>query len=304
MVMPHFLVIGAAKSGTSSLYHYLNQHPQIYMSPVKEPAFFAYEGQKVEFAGPGDERRNRSAITEWQAYHELFSDAKANQVMGEASVVYLYNPIAPERIKHYIPDVKLIAILRNPVDRALSNFMHFRRDNLEPVADFTIALSEENKRIAANWQYLWHYTNLGFYGSQLRRYYELFPHEQIALYTYEDFSKNQSKVLQSIFHFLGVDESFQVDTSFKHNISGHVKIPLLHQFLTTQTSTKKVAKALMPADIRLHLRKFALKWNVVPTKPAVSAETYQQLRQLYRSDLIQLQSLTGLDLTHWLNETS
>ena len=92
MIMPNFLIIGAAKSGTTALYHYLKQHPQIYMSPVKEPRFFAYEGEQLAFCGPGDQRIKDSSITDIDTYQLLFRDVLNETAIGEASPVYLCSP--------------------------------------------------------------------------------------------------------------------------------------------------------------------------------------------------------------------
>ena len=123
MTMPNFLIIGAMRAGTTSLYHYLKQHPQVYMSPVKEPRFFALEGEKPDPGRPTDERLMNHSITDIEAYRALFQAVSKETAIGEASPLYLYSPKAPERIRHYIPDAKLIAVLRDPVERAYSHFL-------------------------------------------------------------------------------------------------------------------------------------------------------------------------------------
>ena len=167
MTLPNFLLIGAAKSGTSSLYHYFRQHPQIYMSPNKEPSFFAYEGKAIQLTGPGDQDFHaKRIVTDLIDYQALFGDRTNQPAIGEASILYLYAPDAPARIHHYLPDVKLMAVLRNPVDRAFSSYAHLRRDGRESIADFRLALQEEEARIKANWEHQWHYAQLGFYYTQ------------------------------------------------------------------------------------------------------------------------------------------
>lgn len=131
MTMPHFLVIGAAKAGTVSLYNYLQQHPQIYMSPVNETNFFALNGANLDawFRGPHDQEAvTQHCIKTLAAYRGLFSQAQPGQCVGESSPLYLYSQTAPAQMKHYLPQVKLIAILRQPTMRAFSNFCHYRRD--------------------------------------------------------------------------------------------------------------------------------------------------------------------------------
>jgi hypothetical protein len=122
MTMPNFLIIGAAKSGTTSLHHYLKQHPQVYMSQIKEPSFFAFEGTKPAIPGPWKRWAAHNFITDIQAYRSLFQGVSDEVAIGEASTIYLVHPTAPQRIRHYVPDAKLIAILRDPAERAYSNY--------------------------------------------------------------------------------------------------------------------------------------------------------------------------------------
>ena len=123
MAMPNFLIIGAAKSGTTALYHSLKQHPQIYMSPVKEPRFFAFEGETPRFCGPGDDRFVRKFVTNFEDYLRLFEAVTDQIAIGEASTVYLtMSETSSRRIRHHLPHAKLIAVLRHPADRAYSQY--------------------------------------------------------------------------------------------------------------------------------------------------------------------------------------
>ena len=133
MTMPNFLIIGAMKSGTTALYYYLEQHPEIYMSPVKEPNFFSSQ-----------ERENAAgAVARIGNYRDLFRGVSGETAIGEASHSYLYEPGAAAEIRRYAPEAKLIAILRNPIDRAYSHFLHMVRSGTEPLDDFAQALQEE-----------------------------------------------------------------------------------------------------------------------------------------------------------------
>lgn len=302
MGLPNFLLIGAAKSGTSSLYRYLGQHPQIYFSPIKGPCFFAFEeGEKVRFSGPNDQSHyDRNAITDLNRYVSLFDRVKNEVAIGEASVIYLGAPEAPCRIKRYIPDVKLIAILRNPVDRAFSSYLHLRRDGREPLADFAASLREEETRIKCNWQFLWHYQRLGFYYVHLKRYYDLFHPSQIAVYTYDEFRVSPIEVLQSIFRFLDVDSTFVPDTSIRYNESGTPRFRTVHTLLTQPSLAKKFLKQILPSQLRLRSRQAAMQWNLYTEKPELSEETKRNLVELFRDDILNLQSLIQRDLSSWL----
>ena len=297
MILPNFLIIGAPKAGTTALYHYLSEHPQIYMSPVKEPKFFALEGEKADFQGPGDWKHQY--ITDIETYGSLFNQVSNEVAIGEASPWYLHMPKAPERIRYYIPEAKLIAILRDPVERAYSQFwMHFSR-NLEPIADFAQAMQAESELTRSNWSPRWYYKQRGFYYAQLKRYFDLFEREQIKVYLYEDFQTNSLSVLQDIFRFLGVDDTFIPNTDQKHNVTLIHKNKALHQFLTQSNPIKSLLHPLLPSKLR---QRFALKLRELnlDKKPQLLPEVRRQLIEEYREDILKLQELIQKDISHWL----
>jgi hypothetical protein len=293
MTLPDFLIIGAQKAGTTALYHYLKQHPQIYMSPVKEPHFFTYEGEKLDSQGP--DRWLTRPITKIAAYRALFQGVLNGMVVGEASPSYLYSSKAPERIWQYIPNVKLIAVLRHPVDRAYSNFLHCTQYVPEPLTDFAQALREEEARIRNNWSFLWHYQQKGFYYVQLKRYFNLFERDQIKVYLYEDLKTNPVGVLQDIFWFLGVDQTFAPDVTTKHNVSGIPKNKVLHTLLMGLKPVITASKPLLPARVRQYAKN-----QILDKPPSLSPEVRQQMLQVYREDILQLQGLIQRDLSSWL----
>lgn len=297
MTMPNFLIIGAAKSGTTSLYHFMNQHPQIYLSPVKEPHFFAFEGRDPRTQGPGDIMH--SAITNLEDYQSLFKETADETAIGEASTTYLYFPGAAERIQHYIPEVKLIAILRHPAERAYSAFMHLTREGREPLAEFAQALREEERRISNNWSPLWHYAQGGFYYSQLKRYFDKFDQRQIKVYLYEDdFGTYPLGVIKDIFCFLEVDDRFIPDMSVRYNVSGIAKNKALHTLLTKKNPIKRVIRPFFPEGLRRRIRNKFMNRNLV--KPALAPALRKQLINVYREDILKLQELIQRDLSQWL----
>jgi hypothetical protein len=305
MTMPNFLIIGAQKAGTTSLYHCLGQHPQIYMSPIKEPNFFAAEGEKPDPRKP--------SVNDIEAYRELFRGVSYETAIGEASPWYLYSPKAPERIKHYIPDAKLIAILRDPPERAYSQFLHFVRDGREPTTDFAQALREEEIRVhnnlaagnATDRDALGAYINRGFYHAQLERYFELFDRSQIRVFLSDDLSSDPISVLQDVFRFLEVDKTFVPDISIKHNASGMPKNKLLHAFLTKPHPIKRFVRRLklhLPSGLRLRIANGLayLKSRNSVEAPQLPLEMRQQLIEVYREDILKLEVLIQRDLSKWL----
>ena len=181
MTMPNFIIIGSGKCGTTSLYHYLNQHPDIFMSPMKETNFFSFEEKQLDFRGIGDYELTSSSVTKLKDYEDLFKSVTNEHAIGEASPVYIYDENTPTRIKNYIPNAKIIAILRDPSDRAFSNYMSRFAKGFEPITDFSTALAMEDKRKKDNWSFMFHYRSQGFYYSMLKRYYDLFDADQIKI---------------------------------------------------------------------------------------------------------------------------
>lgn len=300
MTMPNFLIIGAGKSGTTSLYRYLEQHPEIYMSPVKEPRFFALEGEDLNFHGPGDEVLQKSA-TDIAAYKELFSGVTDEKAVGEASPLYLRSPKAPERIKHYLPNIKLIAILRDPVERAYSSYLHLVRDGYEPL-NFEEALRREEDRLREGWAPRWRYKQAGFYYAQLKHYFEWFDRQQIKVLLYEDFKDDPTSTLQSVFRFIGVDDSVALDVSERHNASWMPKSRALNNYVRGGGAVKTVLRPLVPQVVRRSVGRGILNLNRGSGKPQIADGTRRELITLYRDDVLALQGLIDRDLSSWLSE--
>jgi hypothetical protein len=302
MTMPNFLIIGAAKSGTTSLYHYLKQHPQIYMSAVKEPAFFAVDGTKFAFRGPWRRWASRNTITNIEAYCALFQEVRDEVAIGEASTAYLVHPRAPERIKHYIPEVKLIAILRDPVKRAYSDYLMRRLYGEPPAADLGQAIRRREACVRKNWGLGQRYVDVGFYYTHLKRYFDIFDPAQIKVHLYEDFKTDPVSILQDIFRFLGVDETFIPDLSFEYNVGGIPKHEVWRAFLTRLNLIKPALKPIIPATLRQrianHLSNLQRRGLVKP--PPLEPDVRAELIQIYREDILKLQDLIRRDLSRWL----
>ncbi len=297
MTMPNFLIVGAAKAGTTALHAYLKQHPQIYMTSQKETNFFALEGETINFQGPGDKETNDFSIVSLPVYQAEFKGVTNEVAIGESSPFYLYSPKAPERIRAHLSNVRLIIILRNPVERAYANFLHLIRDDREPHKDFAQALQDEPKRIKQNWEWFWHYIQIGYYANQIQRYYDIFERSQIKIYLYEDFRKNPVALLQNIFGFLNVDDTFVPDMKIRPNKSGMPKNQFFHQLLTKPNPIKTALKPLFPAVLRQKIQHSNLD------KPEISPEVRQKLSALYREDILNCQDLIDRDLSSWLTGT-
>lgn len=300
MTLPNFIIIGAAKSGTSSLYMYMKEHPEIYLSPIKEPHFFSFDSESKCTSGPGDSVPN--AITELETYMKLFDGVSNEKAVGEASPTYLYRPEAPIRIHQMIPNAKLIAILRNPADRAFSAYMHAVRDQRETANDFRHALSLEEERKQKNWGPLWHYVSVGFYYQQLKRYYDLFGQKNIKVVLQEELEQNPSAVLKDIFLFLDVDPNFSPNLSIKYNVSGKQKNKLIHCFTKNifdkPNPIRWISRKIVPESWRWKLTTSIHQKNIV--RQTVPSDIRKELTATFREDIINLESLIGKSLRAWL----
>jgi len=306
-LLPNFLIIGAAKSGTTSLYHYLKDHPDIFMSSVKETNFFLGDGKTAaEEIGLDGKSRSLTRIATLADYSALFQNAVQEKARGEASPKYLYYPGVAQRIKEVIPNTKIIVILRHPVDRAYSAFLHHLREGEEEYTDFAAVLREEPNRIERGIDPKYHYRNRGFYFKQLSPYYDAFGAEKVQVYLYEDLRKEPLSLMRHLFGVLGVDPAFEPNMGTEHNISGVPKNQLLHKvygFLKSDRNVvKELGKRVLPGTLRQQLKGRIVgslqKNNLI--KPSLPPEIRTNLIRGYREDIVQLQSLIGRDLTHWL----
>ncbi len=303
-MLPNFIIVGAGKCGTTALNHYLEQHPDIYMSPVKEPNFFALEGETFPTTeeDPLQQFNFPTAVTERSAYEQLFEGVTNEQAIGEVSPLYLYSKRAPYAIKQRIADAKIIVMLRDPVERLYSRYMHLARENRQPSKTFEDALTGN--------KIWWERNDLikeGFYALHWAPYQDLFPPEQLKVCFYEDFVNRPDETLADIFEFLGVDPAFRPNMATKHNKSGFVKNPALDRLVGQQSIVKSSIASFLPGIWRWIRQNETIRDLVTEVrnknlhKPKLEKATRKQMIQLvYKEDIHNLQNLLGKDLTHWL----
>lgn len=307
MTLPNFLILGAAKCGTDSLCNYLAQHPDIYIPRNREPSFFVAEGQpNVPYTGPGDRAALESLgmwISSLEEYERLFADATTERAIGEGTAWYIYYPEAPGRIRQYVPQAKLITVLRNPVDRAYSAYTMLVRDGRETIGDFSRALAAEEDRTRRNWEPIWHYLKMGFYAEQLKRYYATFDARQMLVIVYDDYNARPRETLQEIFRFLEVDDSFAPDMTTRYNVSAVPKNMAMHTLVAGDNRVKSALKAVVPSGLRKAVKDRIVQRNL--TRPApVDPALRRDLSQMYRADILELETMLGRDLSGWLAQTA
>jgi len=299
---PNFFIIGAPKCGTTALYSILRQHPEIYMSPVKEPHYFTFEGDAPAYPGPGGNYFRRVAVTRPRDYLLLFAGAKDHRAIGEASPTYLGSDVAAKRIHKAAPAAKIIVLLRQPAERAYSHYQYLRFHGVETAGSFAEALQQEDIRRAEGWSKILFCRQGGYYFANLSRYYELFPREQIKVYLYEDWNGSPEAVLHDLFNFLGVDEHF-VPNIRRSNVT---LIPRVHRLNRLAQKPERIrrllapiAPALLHAGIIAGLQKLNRRVNLY-TPPPIDPDIRKELTEGYREDILELQELIGRDLAHWL----
>ncbi|MCF6252180.1 MAG: sulfotransferase [Methylococcaceae bacterium] len=299
-MLPNFLIIGAPRSGTTSLYAALRQHPEIYFSEFKEPWFFSLIDKETCFAGPGD--NNHKRINKYEDYEKLFLDVRNEKVFGEASTLYLHCDKAPIKIKKHIPNVKLIVILRNPVDRAFSNYQQHLQLGRESVKDFRSALEEEDARKVKGWSPFWLYKELGFYNKQLKNYLRYFDKSQLKVFLYEDLVNDQTALYRSVFEYLDVDSSFSPVIAGRINSSGKPNSKLLHYFLSeTNVIKTSIAKVMHPKIRHFISSKISVLRDYNLSKDQYIDESLRHNLMLeYKHDILELQELLKRDLSDWL----
>jgi hypothetical protein len=289
MTLPSFLVIGAGKSGTTSLYYYLRQHPDIFMSPIKETRFFVASEETEGVSG--------YTVATLDEYKGLFKGAEDAGAVGEITPDYLASYEAPGRAAELIPDAQLVAILRNPVERAHSVFLHLRRDGYEERTDFVEVLS--NLDVEGRWAYL----EEGEYARALERWLEFFPRGHLRIVLYDDFASDPQKVLSELFSFVGVDASVPIDVSIRANASGVHDRQFVQRTLAAlrRSSLKPLLDRVLPAALRQCLMARLHRWiNRDIRKPELPIEARRLLVEHFRKDVGSLEAMLSLDLSHWL----
>lgn len=296
--MPNFLLIGVAKSGTTSVYAYLAQHPQIFMSSVKEPDFFEFgEAEQTPLNFPG----RHWAIQTSADYQALFQDVDRQRAIGEASTSNI-EARSCQRIQHYLPDGKFICILRQPVDRSYSAFLMQRLRGNEPEKDFVTAYSDSTRRWKQRFETrLPHYLDAGWYVSRIQDWLTRFSQDQIYIGLYDDLLTNPATFMQTLYVFLDVDSEFVPNVSIVYNRGAGTRSSLIVRLLTHNMRLKPLIKLIAPQPMRKKAAQFLRNWNQTPV-PTLNPQVRKALTLPQRDDILRLQDLIGRDLTHWLVE--
>ncbi len=301
--LPDFLVIGAPKAGTTALHAALAQHPDLYLSPVKEPKYYMCgDSPPPTYKGPGDAHSNQEWVWQRAQYRQLFANAPEEALCGESTPFYLYNRDARRRIATDIPNAKLIAVLRDPVDRTYSNWMHLWVDGLEPCADVVEACRREAKRIDDGWAPFWHYQSLGMYGRQLADLFEQFPAEQVLVLRYRELVDEPQATLAKTSRFLGITEA-GLTALPADNSRPYVRPGMRTTALGPVVRAGAKAGAFLPPKVWRRVSKPLLQQlhgKGDAARPKLTAEQRIALREPFLADIELLERVTGQSYDEWL----
>jgi hypothetical protein len=292
VTLPNFIVIGAAKAGTTALYWYFADHPDVFMSPVKETNFFAYgldAGGRLLY---GDPEHHQFPIKSLAEYEKLFVEAGGAVAVGEASPIYLEAPQAAARIRDLLPKVQIICGLRHPVDRAYSDYLMYLRSRGRAL-DHTRDLSA-----GAAWTRPdSHWMRISRYHEQLLRYYDLFDREQIHVFLFDDLKRNPLRVMQELYRLVSVNPEFVPDFSTPHNVGGMPASRLLEGIFTSR-ALRSAVDPWIPKRAANWVRR--LRTRNMRQAPPLPPDLRQELVHRFRDDITKTSALIDRSLQHWL----
>jgi len=275
-MLPTFLIAGVPKSGSTSLYHYLRQHPDIFMPEKKEPNFFIEDGP----------------IQTLSEYEALFADV-TEPVRGEASVGYMNDPMSPERIATLLPEVQILIVLRDPAERAYSHYNMLVEHGVRHPGVYNNVL----RRADEHGDYEFTGVPVSHYAAGLRAFQTAFG-ENVHVHLYEDYKADPVGTVRKIFAQIGADSSFVPDVERKYNRTHRPKSGLLQRLMRRSNPLKAAAKAILPTGLRSRMRGAIASANRTDVPP-LDASTRKVLIDLLRSDIEETESLIGRDLSHW-----
>jgi hypothetical protein len=291
-IWPNFFIVGAQKAGTTSLYGYLKQIPQVYMSPIKEPYYFMTD---ISFYSTYPGRVIANSVE----YLSLFSDVKNESAIGEASPFYLWDQGSPTRIHNLLPGSKILIILRNPVARAYSHYLYMIRFGYEKSLSFYKALRRDIDNPEKKWGCCQFYVELGLYSDQVKRYIDLFGEGNVKILIFEEFVSNVKESLSDILKFLNVDcgipRNFK-EKAFNSNPYSKPRITfeVIVKYYNQNRLFWKMAESI-PSSIRNRIiERFLVKKD---DKPEIEEEARDLLSRIYSKDVMKLETILGRSLS-------
>ncbi|MFP8487473.1 sulfotransferase family protein [Gracilimonas sp. Q87] len=285
---PNLFIVGAPKAGTTSLYNYLEEHPEVFMCDLKETNYFSYKEIKNQ-----DLFYNEEKVNNIDDYLALFKSIKQEKIIGEASVSYLFYEDVPGRLFDFNSQSKIIIVLRNPIDRGFSHYlMDSRLGLVDHSYDDIVDKNIEDKRGELYYQ---QYVELGLYHNQVKRYLDIFGHEQVKIILFEELVDDIAIVVKDLFRFLEVDSNFEPQLSKKYNTFKEPKNKLIDTLYKIK-SIRKSLSSFLPETMKSLLLSSVFEKG---QKPRLQVNTKDKLISIYRDDVISLEKLLNKDLKDW-----
>ncbi len=307
IAQPDFLIIGAPKAGTTALHTALAGHPDVFVSDPKEPKYWLCDGAPPPaWCGPGDRHSQQEWIWRADQYAALFKGAAEDKVRGESTPFYLWSRGAHRRLAEALPAVRLIAVVRDPIDRAYSNWMHLWSDGLEPEQDFETAFARQDERVAAGWAPFWRYRELGLYGEQLAHLLDYVAADRVLVLRYRDLIDDPRTAVDRACWFLGIREGL-VDSIPRDNLRSFVEPGLRSQALGPVIRTGARLGQFAPPEVwrRASVPLTAgLTGSGTAHRPRLSPEQRERLLPLFTDDIALLSELTADDYSAWTSGDS
>ncbi len=288
----NFFIVGAAKSGTTTLFETLNRHPSIFIPQHKECRYFSCLPATFSGLSPNT---TKYLVRTFEEYRNLFKGAKPGQLCGDISPDYLYyhrNAVS-KIIAEINAQVPVVIVLRNPIDRAYSNYLHHVRDGREYMS-FEAALEAETERIASNWAWGWGYVDVGLYAEQVKAYLDNF--ERVLLLLFEE-DIETGRATGKVLNFLNLEPSHEDLGKVHVNVSGYPQNRILHRLMTDELVVRKIKNVVKATPLYPHSKKVYRKvMEANLKKEAMAPETRRMLKQKFKDDVALLVEYTGLPI--------
>jgi hypothetical protein len=297
MTLPNFLVIGSGRAGTTSLHHYLRQHPDVHIPARKAPSHFYCVGASSSASLERRLSTRAHFVADPDAYEALFDSWSGQRAVGEVSPVYLASTAVAQRVAERLDDVRIIAILRDPIERVHARFVARRRDGLERTRDFATLVDTERRLPLVLDDTAGTYLASGFVSHVLQTYVDVIAPERIRCYLYDDLRQDPAALVDDMMRFLDVDPDVPIDTQVSHNRSGGTIAGPATRALWTRTALARTwLRPHVPEPVRDRVFRLATRSvRAEPIDPAVHAT----LAEIYRPEVDRLQQMLGRDLSHW-----
>ncbi len=286
---PQLIVGGASKSGTTALYYYLNQHPEFFLPSKKELHFFSRDYLSQTVGGKGDRFILAEIPTTFQNYIDFFNDAQETQIGVDISPSYLFHYKCAGKIIKRLPEIRIVFILRNPVDKIYSQYLHLVSTGRETLS-FSQALDHEKHRENIGYSDMWLYKKSGYYADAIKHFISVMGKKRVRIYYYEEFINNRTEVLADVCKFAGVDSSFQFTGIKQVNRSGLPKSKIISSLFLSPGRLSYLMRRIIPHNIGKKLRETIKNLNT-GEKPGLAPDMKRKLANLYKDDLIQLEKI-------------